>query len=107
MTTASSSLTGAGDHITDSADCPVQLAAHVFADGGRFVAAVDGLDLEGKGNTPDAAQDSLVQAMRSWLERLDTAGKLGDALGIDSLGEDTEIVLHFLSDTGESQEITP
>ena len=105
MTTASSSVASACNDIPESTDCPVQLAAYVFPDGNRFVAAVDGLDLEGKGNTPDAAQESLVQAMRSWLERLDTAGKLGDALGIDSLSEETEIVLQFHSHAGESQEI--
>ena len=104
MTTASSSVAGARDDIPGSPDCPVRLAARVFPDGNRFVAAVDGLELEGKGNTPDAAQESLVQAMRSWLERLDTAGKLGDALGIDSLSEDAEIVLQFCSEPEEGQE---
>ena len=77
---------------------PVQLTARVASDGGRFVATVDGMDLEGAGNTPDAAQHALVQTMRGWLERLDTSGKLGDALGIERLGEETEIVLHFVGD---------
>ena len=75
---------------------PVQLTAQVVSDGTRFVAAVPGIELEGTGRTPEAAQNSLVQSMRSWMERLDTTGKLGDALGVDWLEEDTEIVLQFV-----------
>ena len=77
---------------------PVELTARVVADGNRFVAAVDGLELEGAGRTPDAARDALVQTMRGWLERHDTAGKLADALGVDHLDEETEIVLQFAGD---------
>lgn len=95
-------MTVAHENDSGQADAPVQLTAHVSPDGHRFIATVDGLDLEGKGNTSDAAQESLVQAMRSWLERLDTTGKLGDALGVDGLNEDTEIVLRFLAGNEES-----
>ncbi len=96
-------MTVARENNPEQADVPVQLTAHVARDGHRFIATVDGLDLEGKGNTPDAAQESLVQTMRSWLERLDTTGKLGDALGVDGLSEDTEIVLHFAAGNEENR----
>ena len=95
-------MTVAHENDSERLDEPVQLTAHVSPDGHRFIATVDGLDLEGKGNTPDAAQESLVQTMRSWLERLDTTGKLGDALGVDGLSEDTEIVLHFVAGCEEN-----
>ena len=65
---------------------PVRLFAQVAADGGQFVATVAGLELAGSGNTPASAQEALVQAMRGWLERLDTAGKLGEALGVAEPG---------------------
>ena len=99
-------------------DAPVKLTARVTPDDGRFLAAVDGLgledvdgnpftaivdglQLEGSGSTPSAAQDALVQAMRSWLERQDTAGKLAESLGIEYLDEAAEVVLQFV-DTAEA-----
>ena len=99
-------MTGAHENDSERVDGPVQLTAHVSPDGHRFIATVDGLDLEGKGNTPDAAQESLVQAMRSWLERLDTVGKLGDALGVEGLSEDTEIVLQFTAATEDKRAVS-
>ena len=99
-------MDGPRDNYSDQPDAPVQLTAHVYPDGNRFVAAVAGFELQGSGNTSDAAKDSLVQTMRSWLERLDTTGKLGDALGIDDLSEDTEIVLQFMPNSEDSQAIS-
>ena len=95
-------MSGQVDENTPSPDAPVELTAHVVADGSRYVAAVDGLELESTGRTPDAAQDALVQTVRGWLERLDTTGKLGDALGIESLDEEAEIVLQFVDGNGRS-----
>lgn len=86
------------DMETPDTDAPVELTARVTEDGDRFVAAVDGLALEGSGKTATAAADALVQVMRGWLERQDTAGKLADALGVDYLDEATEIVLQFVAD---------
>ena len=89
-------MAGEIDEKTPAPDAPVELTAHVVADGNRYIAAVDGLELEGSGRTPDAAQDALVQTVRGWLERLDTSGKLGGALGIANLDEEAEIVLQFI-----------
>ena len=82
---------------TRDSDVPVELIARVILDGGRFVAMVDSLALEGMGNTRVAAENALVQVVRGWLERQDTAGRLADALGIDDLDEETEIVLQFIN----------
>ena len=84
------------DEKAPAPDAPVELTARVVADGNRFVATLDGFKLEGSGRTPDAAQDALVQTMRGWLERLDTADKLSDAFGRDDLDEAAEIILHFV-----------
>ena len=88
----------------DGSDEAVTLIARVLADGDRYLAIVDALELEGKGATVDAAQQSLVQIMRGWLERQDTSGRLGSALGLEWLDEETEIVLQFVEDCGEHRE---
>ena len=74
---------------------PVELVARVVSDGNQFLATVDGLELQSSGRTREAAENGLVQAVRGWLERQDTVGRLGQALGIDDLNEETEIVLRF------------
>ena len=66
------------------------------ADGNPQLLPAPRLGLEGSGNTPAAAANALVQAMRNWLERHDTAGTLPETLGIpDSIDDATEIILHF------------
>ena len=69
------------------------------SDGNPFIAMVNGMELKGRGSTAPQAQDDLVRAMRSWLERQDTAGKLADSLGIAGLSEETEITLQFVDPT--------
>ena len=81
---------------------PVELTARVLASGDRFVARVDGLDIEATGRTRTAAEDALVQSMRGWLERQDTTGRLGDLLGIEGLDEQTEIVLQFVDEQDDA-----
>ncbi len=91
-------MTAPVEMVVQQEDGTVQLTARVVPDGNRFVAVVDSLGLEGRGATADAAQQSLVQTLRGWLERQDTSGKLGAALGVDELDEETEIVLQFVDD---------
>ena len=78
-------------------ELPVELIGRVMLDGGRFVATVDGLELEAMGSNRLAAENALIQVVRGWLERQDTAGRLADALGIEDLDETTEIVLQFIN----------
>ena len=100
-------MTAAGeiDPIAVDDEAPVELVARVAASGDQFVATVDGLELQSAGRTREAAENGLVQAMRGWLERQDTIGRLGQALGIDDLTEETEIVLRFEFDdaSGDQQ----
>ena len=97
-------MTTAGDAYVEFPPDAVQLTGRVVADGDRFLAAVDGLGLEARGATPEAAQDSLVQTMRGWLERLDSSGKLGTTLGLEDLAEESEIVLTFVAEGGDGTE---
>ena len=85
-------MPGQVDEKTPAPDAPVELTARVVPDGNRYVAAVDGLELEGSGRTPDAARNALVSTVRGWLELLDTSGKLPDTFGRDDLDETAEIV---------------
>ena len=102
---------------------PVTLAARVIRQGGKFVAGVarletadaqgepvsipvdgSGIGLEVIANTPGAAMDALTLTMRGWLERQDTADRLGEALGLDSLDDDAEIILRFVSGDGDDED---
>ena len=85
---------------------PVELIARVVPDGDQFLATVDGLELQSSGRTREAAENGLVQAVRGWLERQDTIGRLGQALGIDDLNEKTEIVLRFDADEPSGEQLT-
>ncbi len=78
------------------------MTARIAKDGDRFLAVVDGLDLAVSGVTPAAAENALVQVVRGWLERQDTAGRLADALGLDDLDDETEIVLQIVDETTPS-----
>ena len=102
---------------------PVTLAARVIRQGGKFVAGVarletedaegepvsipvdgSGIGLEVIANTPGAAMDALTLTMRGWLERQDTADRLGEALGLDSLDDDAEIILRFVAGDGSDED---
>ena len=102
---------------------PVTLAARVIRQGGKFVAGVarletedaqgepvsipvdgSGIGLEVIANTPGAAMDALTLTMRGWLERQDTADQLGEALGLDSLDDDAEIILRFVAGDGDDED---
>lgn len=91
----------------------VKLMAHVSPEGDGFAAIMDGLELEdsngnpflaivsglelrGGGSTAARAQDDLVRAMRSWLERQDTIGRLAASLCAEDLSEETEVTLRFV-----------
>ena len=86
------------DPIAPKGEAAVELVARVVSTGGQYVATVDGLEPQGSGPTREAAENGLVQALRGWLERQDTVGRLGQALGIDDLNEETEIVLRFMAE---------
>ncbi len=74
------------------------LTARVVQEEGRYVARVDGLPVEGHGDSLKQAQDQLVQAMRAWIESQDSTGRLAEVLalaGFPGADDDTELQLEF------------
>ena len=64
----------------------------------RYVVRIDDLDLEGVGESLEAAQDDLIQIMRAWIETHDGTDSLSKVLanaGYPDVDEDTELQLEF------------
>ena len=73
--------------------------------GGLFVASVDGLDVQGEGETADVARDELIQAMISWISAMDCADSMAVALaeaGFPEIDEETELHLEFADSQAET-----
>ena len=65
----------------------------------RCVVRIDDLDLEGEGETLEAAQDALIQTMRAWIEAHDGTDTLGGVLaaaGYHGIDDETELQLEFV-----------
>ena len=76
----------------------VVLTARVDREQARYVARIEDLGLEGEGESLEAAQDSLIQIMRAWIETHDGTDTLGNVLadaGYLGVDEDTELQLEF------------
>ena len=66
---------------------------------GRFVAWVDGLDVQAEGESADVAREELVQAMLIWISARDCTDSMAKALseaGFPEVDEGTELHLEFL-----------
>ncbi|HCL25966.1 MAG TPA: hypothetical protein DHW65_06445 [Dehalococcoidia bacterium] len=77
----------------------VVLTARVEQEESRFVARIEDLELEGEGESLEAAQDELIQVMRAWIETLDGTDTLGDVLadaGYPGVDEETGLQLEFV-----------
>ena len=64
----------------------------------KYVARIDDLDLEGIGESLEAAQDELIQVVRAWIESHDGTDTLSEVLadaGYPGVDEDTELQLEF------------
>ena len=74
------------------------LAAQVIQEDEGYVARLEGLELEGSGESIQQAQDELVDNLRGWIEMHEVDETLERALqdaGFPGLDEDTEIQLEF------------
>ena len=73
--------------------------------GTKFVALIEGIDVRGEGESPDAAREELVQAMLSWISHRDCtesmAGTLAEA-GFPEIDDDTELELEFAELPGDA-----
>ena len=75
------------------------LAARVARDEEGYLATIDGMVINGKGATPEEAQDDLVDKFMSWVQAKDGQGKLEAELaevGFADVEEDTELELEFV-----------
>ena len=75
------------------------LTARVAWQDGRYVAAIEGLDLEAAGETVEDAQNELILLMRNWIEIQDGKSLLEETLalaGFPGVQEDTELQLEFV-----------
>ena len=76
----------------------VVITATIEKEEDRYVVRIDNLDLEGVGETLEAAQDDLIQIMRAWIETHDGTDSLSKVLanaGYPGVDEDTELQLEF------------
>ena len=76
----------------------VVLKANVNQIEDRYVARIDDLDLEADGESPEEAQDELIQATRAWIESHDGTDTLSEGLadaGHPGVDEETELHLEF------------
>ena len=76
----------------------VVLKANVNQIEDRYVARIDDLDLEADGESPEEAQDELIQATRAWIESHDGTDTLSEVLadaGHPGVDEETELHLEF------------
>lgn len=74
------------------------LTARVDNENGMFVASVDGLDVQGEGESADVAREELIQAMISWISARDCSDSMAVALaeaGFPEIDEETELHLEF------------
>ena len=75
------------------------LTARVVREEGKYVARVDGLSLEGDGDSAEEAQDELINIFRAWIELQETTSRLEQALaeaGFPGVDENTELQLEFV-----------
>jgi hypothetical protein len=76
----------------------VVITATIEKEEDRYVVRIDDLDLEGVGESLEAAQDDLIQIMRAWIETHDGTDSLSKVLanaGYPGVDEDTELQLEF------------
>jgi len=75
------------------------LTARVDHEDGRFVACVDGLDVQAEGESGDVAREELIQAMITWISAMDCTDSMAVALseaGFPEINEETELHLEFV-----------
>ena len=74
------------------------MTARVEREDARFVARIEGINIQGEGESPDLAQEELVQAMLSWISNQDCAESMAGVLsaaGFPQIDDDTELELEF------------
>ena len=81
------------------------LTARVEHEDARFVARVDGIDVQGEGDSADVAREELIQAMLIWISLRDCTDSMSGALldaGYPDIDDETELQLEFADLTEDS-----
>ena len=76
----------------------IVLTARVGLEDTRYVARIEGIDVQGEGDSPDIAREELIQAMLTWISLRDCTESMSDALanaGFSGIDDDTELQLEF------------
>ncbi len=75
------------------------LTSQVVWEDEQFVARIQGIDVQGVGDSFEAAQDQLIQSLRTWIEFQESGSRLEQSLaeaGYPGVGEATELQLEFV-----------
>ncbi len=75
------------------------LTSQVVWEDEQYVARIQGLDVLGMGGSFEAAQEQLIQSLRTWIEFQESGSKLEQSLaeaGYPGVGETTELQLEFV-----------
>lgn len=81
------------------------LTAKVEQEDARYVARVDGIDVQGEGDSPEVAREELIQAMISWISSRDCSDSMGVVLseaGFPEIDDETELHLEFADTQSDS-----
>ena len=84
----------------------LQLTSQVVWDEDQYAARIDGLDVQGLGNSVEEAQDQLIQSLRAWIELQESSSKLEQSLeeaGYPGVEETTEVQLEFVESPQSGQ----
>ncbi len=80
------------------------LTARVEQEDSRFVTRIESIGIQGEGDSVQAAQEELIQAMISWISNRDCTESMAGTLvkaGFPEIDDDTEIELEFIDLTGD------
>ena len=75
------------------------LTSQVVWEDEQYVARIQGLDVQGIGGSFEAAQDQLIQSLRTWIEFQESGSRLEQSLaeaGYPGVEETTELQLEFV-----------
>ena len=74
------------------------LTARVEQEDARFVARIDGIDIQAEGDSPEVAREELIQTMLIWISLRDCTESMAAMLaeaGFPEIDDETELQLEF------------
>ena len=74
------------------------LTARVEQEDAKFVARIDGIDIQAEGDSPEVAREELIQTMLIWISLRDCTESMAAMLaeaGFPEVDDETELQLEF------------